>query len=326
MSHDRAVFVDDSGVRRVVLRSMWVLSLVTAVLLLIPGSLNLVMADVSDVGSINSTGSGSPYAVSASAMALPRPSSVPSGCTFVTGEVFIDWDLNGWRSIEAEAERGVAGMEVVAFDETGAAVASASTAEDGRYRLELAQPRRVRVEFSSAMAEFIEAPIGLWSETATQFPTAPDCTANLGVVWRRSVVDPVDSLARVGVGQTSGHAWIDSDCDRVLDPGEPGASAYVELRDATSRSSLARTSTDSGAFVFAGLQPGVAYEVALPHIAVAHDVAPSTVRSRIDGSLTFYSGDESGWRATFVLEEQGQSRHGLRFPVTPPDGCAASVG
>ena len=32
----------------------------------------------------------------------------------VTGEVFIDWDLNGWRAIEARTEEvGVAGVDVV---------------------------------------------------------------------------------------------------------------------------------------------------------------------------------------------------------------------
>jgi hypothetical protein len=320
-SDARPVFVDDSGVRRVVVRLMWMLCLAAAVLLVLPVALNLVMADAHDVGAMAAAPSGTPYSVSASAIALPPTIELDTGCTAVSGEVFIDRDLNGWRSLEGETETGIAGVDVFAFDESGAVVATTSTADDGRYRLDLSQPRHVRVEFSSTMAAYIESPIGSWSQTATQFPVAPHCSANLGVMWRRSAAGPVDAAARRGVGQTSGHVWLDTDCDGVLDPGEAGAHTAVELRDMTNRSRIARTLTSSGGFVFAGLQPGVEYEVVVPQVRSAHSLK-RLERSRMDGGLVTYSIDEQGSRASLVLEEQGQSRHDLQFPISPEGGCA----
>jgi hypothetical protein len=320
-SDARPVFVDDSGVRRVVVRVMWLLCLAGTVLLVLPGPLNLVMADARDVGATTAAPSGTPYSVSASAIALPSAVERGSGCTAVSGEVFIDRDLNGWRSLEGEAETAIAGIDVFAFDENGAVVATTSTADDGRYRLEMSQPRHVRVEFSSAMAAYIESPIGSWSHTATQFPVAPHCTANLGVMWRRSAAGPVDAAARRGVGQASGHVWMDTDCDGVLDPGEAGAQTEVELRDMTTRFRITRTPTSSGGFVFAGLQPGVEYEVVVPQVRSAAALT-RLERSRMDGGLVTYSIGEQGGRASLVLEEQGQSRHDLRFPISPEGGCA----
>ena len=320
--HERPVFVDDSGVRRVIVRTLWLGLLGVALVPLALGTINVVFGEPEHVEALMTDFDAGPYAVSPSAVALPTPTAT-SACTSVSGEVFIDWDLNGWRSTSDDAETGVADVDVVAFDEHGNAIAQTSTGADGRFRLEWAEPRHVRIEFSSSIAAFRESPVGRWSGTATQFPVAPSCTANLGILWKGTDVGAAGVAARRGVGQASGHVWLDADCDAVLDPGEAGVDAEVLLRDANTGQEYARTSAGAGAFAFGGLEPGVAYEVVVPGAVTTEAGSTWSHRGAMDAAVVSYSTGADGPRASFVLQELGQSSHGLRFPIAPTAGCRA---
>jgi hypothetical protein len=320
------VFVDDTGRRRRRVRLVWLAALVVTVAFYGSAVVAAFLdGSPAEVGEVGTTLESQPYGLIPSTMGLPQPIVGSAGCAVIEGSAFLDWDLNGARQASTSGtEIGIGGIEVRAFDAAGAEVARAVTADDGTYAMPLNPPADVRLEFSSPTRGFIESPIGIDSKTSTQFPRSPDCSADVGLVWRNSATAPDAKADRHGVGQVSGWAWVDDDCDAVIDPGEVGASGTpVDLTDPFTGRLVAATSTIDGAFSFGGIVPEVRYQISISDRAQVVPVprADTTAVSPMDGSVLQYVNESGRMVVRFYVDELGQSRHGVAMPVAPSGGC-----
>ena len=101
----------------------------------------------------------------------------------ITGTVFRDYNQNGQRDNSASfVEPFAQGIQVTAYDATGASVATATSAASGAYTLATPGAGRYRVEFTiPASKSFLRfGPNGTGSSTSVQF-LADGGTANAGV-------------------------------------------------------------------------------------------------------------------------------------------------
>lgn len=117
------------------------------------------------------------------ALALALPGTAIAGT--VSGVVYEDFNGNGTRDTGAPAtatDSGVGGVAVTAYDGTGKAVATTTSAADGSYRL-TGVTGRLRIEFTGVPAGYESAPHGKNSKTSVQFVDATgDVTADYGVL------------------------------------------------------------------------------------------------------------------------------------------------
>jgi len=99
----------------------------------------------------------------------------------VSGTVFRDYDGDG---LAGSLESGVPGITVTAYDATGAAVGSDTTAADGSYSASLSVGAGVpiRVEFTGLPSFLVPGPVGPDSGSTLIFAQSGDSGVDLGVL------------------------------------------------------------------------------------------------------------------------------------------------
>ena len=101
----------------------------------------------------------------------------------ISGTAFEDFNDNGTRDSGPAVDSGVGGITVTAYGADGAPVASATTAADGTYTLNVPDAAgRVRVEFTGLPAGYQPARHGSRSGTTVQFATGPASGVDVGVL------------------------------------------------------------------------------------------------------------------------------------------------
>ncbi|ADB50710.1 SdrD B-like domain-containing protein [Conexibacter woesei] len=117
----------------------------------------------------------------ASALLLTLPALAAAAP--ISGTAFEDFNDNGTRDSSPAVDSGVGGITVTAYGADGGAVASATTAADGTYTLNVPDGAgRVRVEFTGLPAGYQPARHGTNSGTTVQFATGPASGVDVGVL------------------------------------------------------------------------------------------------------------------------------------------------
>ena len=97
----------------------------------------------------------------------------------ITGTVYRDYNANGQK---ATNDNGVAGITVTAYNTAGAAVGSATTANNGSYSIAPTGSGPFRLEFTNLPAGDFTGPFGTQSGTMVQFVASnPSSNNNLGI-------------------------------------------------------------------------------------------------------------------------------------------------
>ena len=101
-----------------------------------------------------------------------------AGCATIKGAVFVDVNHNGTN----DDQRGLKGVTVTAYGDGDVVVASGFSGHKGAFSLSVPGAMAVRVEFGALPTGYADGPHGLDNATSVVFPTAPRCSASLGVV------------------------------------------------------------------------------------------------------------------------------------------------
>ncbi len=111
------------------------------------------------------------------------PGNVLSAPTTISGTVYRDYNQNGTREVgpfgTAFFEPVLPNITVTAYDDTGAAVATTTSAANGTYTLVIPTGVAVRVEFSAIPAFMKSGPHGAANETSVVFVAANAGTATV---------------------------------------------------------------------------------------------------------------------------------------------------
>jgi Cna protein B-type domain. len=98
----------------------------------------------------------------------------------ISGNVFRDLNANG--AYDGAHEIGVAGVTVTAYDSSGAALATASTNDNGDYSLNINEPGPYRIEFSDLPDGYFPSAQGSGSGSTVQFVAdGNSANVNLGI-------------------------------------------------------------------------------------------------------------------------------------------------
>lgn len=267
-------------------------------------------------------------------------SGPPQPCSEISGVVFTDHDRNGARQAN---EPGVAGLAVGAFDQDGVLVTEAVSSAEGRWRMSLGSQQIVRLVAWSPNESMYPAPRGAESDPWASTVSAPDCGADLGMVWEEAAPSPAYPAHAMELGD---RVWSDEDCDGWQDPLEPGLAAIrVRLYDEVGRTLAETVTNNDGEYLFGGIQPARSYRVeivftdassisahrAWPSPAVAadedQDASPENTRLR----HAFGSSDSDGRQSGPVqavaersVQVAGASEHGVDFGLVPLKGSSCA--
>ncbi len=149
------------------------------------------------------------YSTTTTVFATPKAISIAASdclltpCTSGTGgQVFRDFNNNGVR--DTYETEGVSGVTVTAFYDNAGATGIATTTTDskGQYTFTTAQVpsgAKVRLEFTGLPMGVSPTASGTNNATATQFITAPLCTANMGVNYPSDYCQNAGVIPRVVV-------------------------------------------------------------------------------------------------------------------------------
>ena len=144
------------------------------------------------------------------------PANVSAASGTITGTVYEDFNGDGNKSTQSfylDADVGVAGVAVKAYDSTGALVASTTSASDGTYTLTIANAATtaVRVEFdtpagyaSSPTDQSVTPFTGANSSTRPgpiQFTIVPDTNVNYALIRPETFYSGNDSIGAVQMWQ-----------------------------------------------------------------------------------------------------------------------------
>ena len=143
---------------------------VVSTILFILGSIGLLLAAASP--GLAAAGLGR-KSVKKGAFYLPQAA--------ISGTAFSDFDADGAND---SGEPGIAGITVTAYDDSGAAVATATTAADGSYTLaNLTSGEEYRIEFTHTFSGLRSGPQGADSHTSVVMITAPATDADAGFLY-----------------------------------------------------------------------------------------------------------------------------------------------
>ncbi len=98
----------------------------------------------------------------------------------IGGTIFLDANSNGIG--DEEAETGIKGVSIAAYDNDGNIVNQTTSDKDGKYVLLVPNGEKVRVEFTNLPFGYYPSFEGNDNATSVQFVQSPTCTADFGVV------------------------------------------------------------------------------------------------------------------------------------------------
>jgi protocatechuate 3,4-dioxygenase beta subunit len=173
----------------------------------------------------------------------------------IAGHVYVDTVDNGTRDA---TEPGIGGTVVKLYNATtGALVATTTTSADGSYRFDNLLPGNYKVVETqpAGYVDDLDAAGSLGGTmTNDQITSIPLVAGDQGVNYDFGE-QPVPTTP--GKTWVSGHVYVDSNTNNVLNPGEQGlAGVLITLKDSGGNTVATTTTAADGSYLFNNIDPG----------------------------------------------------------------------
>lgn len=169
--------------------------------------------------------------------------------------VWNDLNCNG---IQEQNEPGFAGVKVDLLDNNGNVIGSMNTDANGKYLFTGLVPGTYSVHFNLP-AGFTFAPQNASGNPATDSDADPNTgnTPQVTLAAGQANLDLDAGLCMPMKVSLGDFVWIDTDCDGLQDPGEPGLpNVTVNLLDANGNIIGTKQTDANGKYLFTNLDPG----------------------------------------------------------------------